>query len=358
MKVALVHDSLVEFGGAERVLQVLLKIFPDADIYSSYAKSIILQNFFNISRTRLHLSFLQKTPLVGHNTLLQVLSPIIWRCFNLEKYDLVISISSFALCNIININTKKAIHVQYILGPPKNLFNISPRRPLQKIIPYTKIVSGFYHKALYSSPYIITDSLHIQNTIYNLFGLNSKVIYPPVRVPKSLPKKKKARYFIIVSRLEDTKGIDLAIDAFNHLKLPLKIIGQAANLKYERYLKSISGSTIEFLGEKSDKEIDKLYKSAIAFIFTAKNEDFGIAPVEAMARGVPVIAFYGGGLKETVIKNKNGLFFYEHKKEALIDAIKTFASLSFNDKDVYESSFKYSDEHFCFNINKYLESII
>src|SRR3989344_3799334 len=201
MKVAIIHDSLMEFGGAERVLQTLLKIFPDSDVYTSCANFDLVRTFFPaFSLLKLHLSWVQYTPFRSHNSLLQSLSPLIWKRFNFSGYD-----------------------------------------------------------------------------------------------------------FIIVSRLDKCKNIELAIKACNVLKAPLKIVGRSVYQKYELFLRSIANSNVEFLGMKSDEEIAKLYESAIGFIFTAKNEDFGIAPVEAMAYGVPVIAHYSGGLKEVLLEGKTGL---------------------------------------------------
>lgn len=343
------------YGGAERVLQALLKVFPEADVYTSYADLNLIKDYLpQISIKRLFLSFIQNTPFVGHNSLLQAYSPLLWRSFKLEKYDIVISNSSYMLCNLIEV--KKPIHIQYILAPPKNLFNLAPYRPLQKILPYTQLVSNFYKKALHSTPYIITDSIHIQQMIYELSGVSSKVIYPPVRIPKAPPIKKKLQYYIIVSRIEDTKNIDFAIRACNYLKLPLKIIGKATNPKYERHIKSIAGSTIEFLGMKTDEEIDALYQSTKGFIFTAKNEDFGIAPLEAMAHGVPVIAYYGGGVKETITDKKTGLFFYKHNPKSLIVALKKISPEMFNSTILYEHAKQFSEGRFCKEIKEYIKN--
>ncbi len=359
MRVAIVHDSINEFGGAERVLLSLIKLYPAADIFSSYADKWILNKFFRkISSSRLHFSFVQNTSLVGHNTVCQVLSPLIWRLFDFNNYDLVISNSFYLLCNQIDI--KRAIHIQYICCPPKNLFKFIPKRRLQKIVPYTSLLANIYRKALKSSPHVIVDSKYMQKLIYTLFKVRTKVIYPPVKIPIVLPfNKAMSKYFLIVSRLDRSKSIELAILACNYLRMPLKIVGVTNEPKYEVYLKSISGPTIEFLGYRDDKEIKNLYRSAKAFLFTSKAEDFGIAPVEAMANGVPIIAYYGGGAKETVIHKKTGLFFFEHNVDSLIKAIKYFLKYPyFKVETLYNHAKKFTEEKFLYEMNNYVNSVI
>lgn len=357
MRVALIHDGFTEYGGAERVLQAFIKLYPGADIFSSYAKTFLLKKFFpGIPSERFHFSLIQKTPLVGHNTLFQIYSPVIWKLFNFESYDLVISNSFYMLCNQIRVI--KPFHIQYINYPPKNIFGLTQMRPLQKIIPYTKIIANFYERALRSTSYIISISKYTQKILLDLFGVSSKVIYPPVKIPNKLPEKKNSLYYLCVSRLDRSKSIEIAIEACNRLKLPLKIVGKTNEPKYEFYLRSIAGPTIEFLGMKSDKEIAELYKSAIAFIFTTKNEDFGIAPVEAMAHGVPVIAYFGGGAKETILQRKTGLFFYEHSTNALVKIIRKFSGMSFNPDVLYNHAKKFSEDRFTEEIKTYADAIL
>lgn len=357
MRVAIVHDTLSEFGGAERVLQSLIKLFPEADIFSSYASKTLLNNYFpSISHSNLKLSIIQNTPLSSHNSLLQTYSPLLWKTFCFDKYDLVISNSSYALSNLIRV--KNSVHIQYINCPPKNLFGISPPRPLQRFFPYTKLIANFYKKAIHSSPYIIVNSKHMKKMIYNLFGISAKVIYPPVRIPDLKPTRHKPKYYFIVSRIDPTKKLELAIQACNYLKLPLRIVGETNAPYYERYLRSISGKTIEFLGKKTDDEIDELYKYAIAFLFTPENEDFGIAPVEAMTHGIPVIAYYGGGVKETIKENQTGLFFYKHTSESLVYILRRFDSSIFDSYKLYSYSKKFSEKNFLRIFNKTIRKII
>jgi len=356
MKVAIVHDSLVEFGGAERVLLALLEAFPKAHLYTAYTSKIILKNYFShFDKSLLFSSIIQNTKLQGRNSLFQILSPLIWRRFNFDKYNLVISNSAYMLSNLVC--TKRSIHIQYINCPPKNLFCLLPKRPLQKIIPYTNLIGRIYVNALQKNTNIIVNSFYTKNNIKKISGISSKVIYPPVNIPNNLSIRKKGKYFLTVSRIDPEKCIEIAIMACNILKKPLYIVGETNKSSYEEYLKKISGPTIYFLGRKTDTEIASLYQSAIAFLFTPKKEDFGIAPVEAMAYGVPVIAFWGGGVKETVIPNKTGLFFYKHQSDDLIKALNRFFPKNFNSRLIFNHAKKYRKERFIKEVSQYIKSL-
>lgn len=356
MKVAIVHDSLIEFGGAERVLQSLIKLFPDADLYTSYVDYKLLETHFkDIKLSRLHLSIIHNTPIVGHNSFFQIISPIIWKSFNFNNYDLVITNSAYMLCNLTDNHKNNFIH--YINSPPKNLFKLTDKRPIQKIIPYTKILATFYKKSIISSKHLIVNSKHMQILLKNLFNVDSTLIYPPVNIPTNLPRLKRGWYYLIVSRIDVSKHLELAVQACTFLNLQLKIVGKTNYNIYENYLKSIAGPSVEFLGEMTDIQLEELYKSAIAFIFTAKEEDFGIAPVEAMAHGIPVITYYGGGLKETVINKKTGIFYYKDTVSSLISAIQKSINIEFNANEIYIHSKKFDQEIFKKNILNYIKKI-
>jgi len=342
MKVAIVHDSLMEFGGAERVLQTLLKIWPKADVFTSAVSLEVIKNFPKI---RIKTSFLDKIPYLKKKTsFLQLFAPFIWPRLNLEKYDYVISNSSFGLANTIRV--KKPIHIAYIQTPPKNLFGLTEKWGLQKIIPYTFFLANYYQKAVRKNPHILVNSRNIAGLMKKLFDIETKVIYPPVIIPKNSFSSKEHRenpYFVTTSRMDKEKGIQMAIEACNQLKLPLKIIGQG---RMFNQLKEIAGPTIEFLGFVSDKKLASVYQEAQGFLFCHQNEDFGIAPVEAMGYGLPVIAYYGGGLKETMVDSKTGLFFKNYDVNSLIQVLKKFSGLKFDQKLIRKHAQKFSEEKF------------
>lgn len=357
MKIAIIHDSLTEFGGSERVLKIFIEIYPDADIYTAYSKKKFLRKFLpEISKEKIFVSWAQNTPLIKRGSIFQLFSPLIWRSFNLNKYDLILSNTSYLGANLINANKKP--HVQYVQSPPKNLFRLDKKLFLQKIIPYELWLAPIFKTALRSSPFIISNSVNIQRTLFRLSGAKSEVIYPPVHIPPRLPAKKEGKFYLIVSRLDSTKNLDLAILACNRLRLPLKIVGVSNDPDYYRMLRRIAGKTVEFLGFKSDKEIAILYQNAIAFVFPPKNEDFGIAPVEAMAHGVPVIAYFGGGTKETVVPGKTGEFFYKNSADDLISILKEFNPNKFSRTTIYQHAKKYSERRFKKEIKAYIRKVI
>ncbi len=221
-----------------------------------------------------------------------------------------------------------------------------PKGPIQRYIPYEGFLAHEYKMALKTEANVITNSKHMQQVLKQMFGVASRVIYPPVKVPSKSVQHRRGSYYITVSRLDNTKEIALLIHACNTLRVPLKIVGIGNDEQYVQYLHTIAGNTVEFLGFRSDTEIQQLYIDAIAFLFSPHNEDFGIAPVEAMAHGVPVIAYYGGGAKETVIEGKTGTFFYNHTPESLVDTIRKFSPGKYNSKVLYSESRKFSEERF------------
>jgi len=337
MKVAIVHDSLKEFAGAERVLASLIEIWPKADIYTPIINKKVLKLLPKANYKEL---FLGKIPWLNKKcAFLQPLAPLVWKSLSLRNYDLIISSSSFGLSN--TINTKNIPHIAYIHRPPKNLYGLSYKWTLQKLIPYSFFIKKYYESHLKKEKYVLTSSKHMRKLIKNLFNIKAKVIYPPIKIPKTI-NKKPGKYFVTASRLDKEKRVDLAIRACNKLKLTLKVLGTGKELNK---LKKIAGPTIEFLGFL-DKEKNKIYQNAKAFIFCAKNEDFGMAPLEATANGLPVIAHFSGGLKETVINNKTGLFYYQHTVKSLANAIKKINPKKFNPKFLHQYSQKFSEKKF------------
>lgn len=343
MNVALCHDFLIEFGGAEKVLQVLLRMYPNAHVYTSFVDPQIVKNHFpNLSKRNLHVSFIERMRLGRLGYLFQTVAPLVWKSFNVEKFDVVISNSSYLMCNLVRV--QRPIHIQLIQSLPKNIFGFDSTTRFERFMaPY---VIREYTTALRRSTHIIVNSKHVQQTLLTTTGVRSEVIYPPVSIPSRYRLARRYDYYLIVSRLDASKSIELAIQACNNLHLPLKIVGKSGNADFENYLRSIAGDTIEFFGFLEGSSLEKMYSKAIAFIFTNKNEDFGIAPVEAMAHGVPVIAYYGGGVKETVRSGKTGIFFYEHSVSSLEGVLKRFDPRKFNSRIIRAHALQYRESIF------------
>lgn len=323
MKLAIVHDSITEFGGAERMLQALLRIFPHAHVYTAFADPKTLRTYFPLlPRVNLHTSGLPAPFFSRHTSLFQSIAPRVWRRFDFAPYDLVFSHGSHLMSNLVHV--ERALHIQYIHSPPKNIFGLDAPTRWQKLTHYDRLVAPLYKSALRSTPYILTDSHHMRRILRRLFGVSAHVIYPPVIIPPRPTKQSKKHSYLCVSRIDRGKHLELAVAACTALALPLRIVGKTNEPRYEHYLRSIAGPTIQFLGERTDDDIADLYKEAIAFLFPSKNEDFGITPLEAMAHGVPVIAYSGGGAKETVRQGQTGQFFYTHSSRALARVLTSF----------------------------------
>ena len=201
--------------------------------------------------------------------------------------------------------------------------------------------------------YFIANSQFIAQKIKKYYHRDSKVIYPPVEVDKFYSDFKKDDYYIVVSRLMPYKKVDLVIRAFNQLKLPLKIIGFGEQLGE---LKKMAKSNIEFLGKVSDEVRGKYLSKAKAFLHP-QEEDFGIAAVEAMASGCPVIAYSSGGALETVINKETGLFFEEQNWESLAEAVLDFNKLEFDSEAIQKYAQKFSNQNFRKNIEDYLQEM-
>lgn len=347
---AIVHDSILEFGGAERVLQTFLKIFPNADVYTLVAdNSLISFAFPNLKKEKLHV--ILNGNYFRSGSVQQLLAPFLWKKINFEDYELVISSSAYLLSNTIFVS--KPAHIQYIHCPPKNIFGLSKKTRLQNLFDYSYLIKKRYIQSLHSSPNILVNSQYTKKILWTKFKVYSTVIYPPVTIPKYKQKVKKSGYFLSVSRFNKAKNIDKIIYACNALKIPLKIVGTGNDSVYAKKLRLIAGPTIEFLGFVNDNELAAIYRSATGFICASEGEDFGITAIEAQAHGVPVLAFYGGGFKETILPNKTGLFFYKNSVDKLIIALKKFAKLCFNSHLIYTQAIKFREERFIDEIKIY-----
>ncbi|MEK7177196.1 MAG: glycosyltransferase [Patescibacteria group bacterium] len=368
MKVALVHDQLREFGGAERVLVSLKKIFPQADIYTTTfdLNSLGIHQEL-IKNWKVHVSWFGKIPFINkYYSPFRFLTPLIWESFDFSKYDLVISSSGSWMSKGIKTN-KPTIHISYIHHPPRYLYGYETAVEWQKyflIKIYGYIVNHFLRIWDFTSSqradYLIANSEETKKRIEKFYRRDSVVIYPPVDIssspsPYSLVPRP---YFITVSRLARAKHIDVLIKAANDAKFNLKIVGSGRD---EEYLKSIAGPTIEFLGNLTDEELKETYTNAKAFLFASKDEEFGIAPVEAMGYGLPVIAFRSGGLPEYVIDGKNGYLFNELKESSLINKVNELTNLTNQRylemrKEARKTAEKFSEENFKKNILNFVKS--
>jgi len=362
MKVALVHDYLNEFGGAERVLLTLSKMYSNAPIYTAFYKKGS-QAYRRFKDKDIRPSWAQSVPgfVDKLHSPLRFLSPLIWESFDLSEYDLVISSASWYITKGI-ITRPETVHICYCHTPPRYLYGYSTSIEWQKywlVRQYAKIVNLFLRKydfqAAQRVDYFVANSENTRKRIQKFYRREARVIYPPVELPQG-GRIKRGNYYLAISRIVGGKGLKLAVEVANELKLPLKVVGAPAGWGGEdKKLREMAGSTVEFLGYVEDEELAGLYGGAKAFLALAKDEDFGITPVEAMAMGTPVVAFNGGGYKETVVEGKTGVFFNQLRVKSLIEAIRRLDQLNIKEADCKERARKFSKQRFVDEMNKFVD---
>ena len=332
LKVALVHDYLREYGGAERVLEALHEIFPDAPTFTAYVNLENMgENGKRFKDWKIIPSWFQKFPFA--NKLLspfRIFGPMMFESFDLSEYDLVISSSSATHLAKAVITKPETLHISYIHTPPRFL--------------YGYVTSFNYKKKWWTR--IGGEIINHFMRIYD-FEVSQR---PDILVANSNLKsttKNSKLYYLVLSRLVRGKGVDVVVEACGRLGLPLKVAGSGPELEALRG--KGKGESIEFLGWVSDEERISLLQNAKALIVASEDEDFGITSIEAQAAGTPVIAPASGGFLETIINGKTGLLYGGVGMvtvDALIEALQKFELIKFNEEDLRKNAGKFSKERF------------
>ncbi len=325
MKVAIVHDWLNQIGGAEEVLSVLKELFPEAPIYTSiYWREKMPESYRGWD---IRCSFMDKLPLVKrYHQIFLPLYPIAFETLQLSGYDVVISNKS-GFCHGV-ITPPETLHICYCLTPTRYLWehhSYLEREGISRLahvplMPFLNYLRMWDRLAADRVDHFVAISRLVQKRIEKYYRRDSEIIYPPVETSAFQHSDEREDYFLIVSRLVPYKRVDLAVTAFNELGLPLVIIGDGRD---RPRLESLARPNIRFVGRKSTAEVREYLARCRAFIFPGL-EDFGIAPVEAMAAGRPVIAYAGGGALDTVEEGVTGAFFYPQTAEALAETVRRF----------------------------------
>jgi len=360
MKIAIVHDYLNQYGGAEKVIEVFHELFPEAPIYTSiYDQSKLPDNF---KKMNIIPSFMQKFPLLDkHFKKYLLFYPKAIESFNLRGFDIILSSSSAFAKGAVKRNN--ACHICYCYSPMRFVWDYDNYihkenfgRITRKFLPLAiKSLKKWDLATVNRVDHFIVISNYIKDRVKEIYNRDSEVIYPPVNVGDFTSIKKVEDYFLIVSRLNPYKNIDLVIEVFNKMNLRLKIAGTGPYLNTLKNL--VKTRKIEFLGRISDTELKEIYSRCRAYIFPGK-EDFGISPVEAQASGRPVIAFADGGALETVVDGVTGVFFKENSQESLMRTIQDFLNIEdkFNSNEIVKNALRFDKGIFKEKIIQYIDN--
>lgn len=357
MKIALVHDWLPFMGGAERVLTNFLELYPGSSIYTTICNRSKIDGV--LKDANIITSYLQKKnkEIDNHRKLFPFMMTAI-ESFDLNEYDVVLSSSSSIAKGVIT--SPDTMHVCYCHSPMRYAWEFSHEYAgkmageggvKRKLLRYFLTAIRLWDNASSDRvDYFIANSQNVARRIWKHYRREATVIHPPVRCNLFNISDVDGDYFLVVSRLQEYKRIDLAVEAFNELGLPLIIIGEGPDRKR---IESMAKNNIKFLGRVSDEVIKEHYAKCRGFIFPGE-EDFGITPLEAMASGRPVIAFRKGGALETVVENRTGVFFDDQNHKDLINAIKKFENMTFDKEEIRKHAENFDEEIFKEKISEFL----
>ncbi|MCX6810964.1 MAG: glycosyltransferase [Candidatus Berkelbacteria bacterium] len=355
MNIAIVHDWLSEFAGADKVLFQLKQIYPNADIFTSIYDERKVPQF---EKYKVYTTYLQKFPLSKKlRSTMVPLMPLAFEQLDLSKYDLVISNSTSAGKGVIT--RPNTCHISYCHTPTRYLWmpEMDERASTSWLRRRVNKTLKVWDLAASARPdYYIGNSINVKDRIKKFYNRDAEVVYPPTDTSFYNSKEgevKKAGFYLFVGRFVPYKKADLVVEAFNKLEFELRLIGTGHE---EEKLKSIAKDNIKFLGRASDEVLFENLKSASAVIFPSE-EDFGIVPVEAMACGTPVIAYGVGGAKETVVEGITGEFFTPQTPEALINVIKKFDPKKYKFENLRSRAEEFSNEIFRKNFASTVEKM-
>jgi len=324
MKVALVHDWLNQLGGAEDVLEQFVRLFPDAPLYTSlYWREKMPAHWQDWP---IQTSFIDRLPLARRRQQLYFpLYPLAFEQFDFSGYDLVLSNKS-GFCHGV-ITGPETVHICYCLTPTRYVWRYhqyAQRENLSRSVrlllqPFLTYLRQWDRLAADRVDHFIAISQEIQRRIAKVYRRESTIIYPPVDINRFEPVNRPDDYYLFLGRLVPYRRLDLLVEAFNRLQRPLLIAGDGRD---RPKLEALAQDNITFLGYVADADLPDLLARCRAFIFPGE-EDFGIAPLQAMAAGRPVIAYAAGGVLDTVVPG-TGVLFAEQSVAAIIKAVEQF----------------------------------
>ncbi|MDW8213086.1 MAG: glycosyltransferase [Roseiflexaceae bacterium] len=358
MRVALIHDYLNQYGGAERVLEALHDLFPTAPIYTSIYDPGAMPSACHTWDIRP--SWMQRLPAWRRLFRAYVLLyPLAFESFDLSAYELLISSSSAFAKGVIP--RPDAIHICYCHTPMRFAWRTSDYLAREgfgaarraALMPALALLRIWDVASAQRVDAFIANSRVVAQRIWRYYRREAVVVPPPVDLPP-FRETPPGAYFLAGGRLIPYKRLDLAVQACTRLRLPLKIFGDGRD---RARLQAIAGPTVEFLGRVSEAERRALFAGCRAFIFPGE-EDFGIAPLEAMAAGRPVIAYGAGGALETVVEGLTGRFFHEQTVEALMEAIAATLTERYDARAIRRHAEHFGRETFLERMRLLIEEIV
>jgi len=358
-KVSIIHDYLNQYGGAERTLEKILELFPDAPIYTGILdlkklpdtfkkKKILTPNLNGIFKKFPKLF----TFLMGNR----------FENFDLSEFDLIISDGTAWAKSVIT--EKNQLHISYIHTPPRFLYKYSSENTLRKkwylkpLFAYLDFYLRIWDFTAAQRPdFILCNSIEVQKRIKKFYKRDATIIYPPVKINK-FKKVERENFYLTTGRLSSYKNFDLVIKMFNNLDKELILLGtgiEEASLK-----KLIKNKKIKLLGKVSDEVLEEYLSKAKGYIFPVKDEDFGIALVEALNHGTPALAHKSGGPLEILREDIDGLFFEEINLDSItekfIEFDKKINENYFDRKKISEYTSRFDEKIFKKNLGEFIET--
>jgi len=357
-RVAVVHEWLTVPGGSEKVLCAILELLPQAELFTSIYDPTRWPEV--ITRRAVHTSFLDRVPGATHrySHLLPFMDSA-FRSFDLSDFDLVIS-SNHACAK--NVRTPEgAVHVCYCHTPmryawdPAFLEGEALGPTMRRLMPLgTAWLRHVDRKRALGPDMYVANSNFVAGRILEAYGRQSRVIHPPVDIASFLNvQRDPADAYLVFGRLVPYKRADVAIRACQ--KLGRKLIVAGTGRDTDR-LRSLSGAGAEFLGHVPEHEVPGLFGRVRALLFPGL-EDFGIVPVEAQAAGLPVIGYGRGGIRDSVIDGRTGVLYEDGSVNALCEAIETFESMAFDDRDLRANATRFGPDRFALAFGALLETL-
>lgn len=355
-KLALAHDFLTVWGGAERVFRVFTEMYPEAPIYTLFYD----QKFLNIHFPHriVKASFLQHWPKwLRESGFGKLFYPVAVETLDLRDFDIVLSSSGAWMKGLVTrLHTR---HIAYLHSPMRYVWDTFHTHPeLRSGFRFFQRLALSYFRlwdkeAADRPDTLLVNSLYTRDRVTKYYRRESTVVYPSVDIALSSETATERRGFLLVARLVKSKHIDIVVEAFNKLRLPLKIVGTGP---LEKTLRRQSGKNIEWLGAVDDTELAKLYRSVQALI-QASEEDFGLVAIEALSLGAPVIAYNQGAVREIVEPGETGEFFEDLIPEAVADGVRRFLEHSegYHVQERSSVEDKFSRIRFEADIRKYIE---